>query len=144
MWWVGRETLAESGMAVRGDLQLKALSKILGGLCLLIESGSAGAVQQGLARLQGAWNDLRNRDGAGSSTAMYALSTFAWANYRLGNRQAAKRLLQELIGLAEQSRLAAPAGSYTRDYGFSRWITDHSQNLGYRTLPLLYAEDVEL
>jgi CHAT domain-containing protein len=141
---VVRETFDESRIAVRSDLQLKALSKILGGLCLLTESRSAGAVQQGLARLEGGWNDLRSREGAGSSTAMYALSTLAWANFRIGNRQAAKRLLQELIGLAEQSRRLAPAGSYTRDYWFSRWITDHSQNLGYRTLALLYAEDGEL
>jgi CHAT domain-containing protein len=126
------------------DLQLRALAKMLVGLCLLTGSQPAGAVGRGLEQLQEGWNELRSREGAGSSTVLYALSTFAWANYRFGDRQAAKRLLHELVAMAEGSRLAAPAGSYTRDYWFSKWITDHSQNLGYRTLALLDAEDGDL
>jgi CHAT domain-containing protein len=140
---VVQKAFDEPRMSLRSDLQLTAFAKLLTGLCLLTDLTSSGAVRDGLARLEGAWRDLRSRQGAGSSGAMYALSTLAWANYRLGNRQAAKRLLQELVRLAEQSRQAAPAGSFTRDYWFSKWITDHSQNLGYRTLALLHAQDGE-
>jgi CHAT domain-containing protein/tetratricopeptide (TPR) repeat protein len=141
---VVQETFDQSRFSLRPDLQLSAVAKMLTGLCLLSDSTSGGAVQQGLARLESAWRELQDRQGAGSSAAMYALSTFAWANYRLGNRVAAKRLLQDLVRLAEQSRREAPAGSFTRDYWFSRWLTDHSQNLGYRTLALLHAQDGEL
>jgi CHAT domain-containing protein len=139
-----RETFSESRISQRPDRELRAFAKILTALCLLTDSAPRGALQDGLARLESAWRDLENRDGAASSGAMYALSTFAWANYRLGNRQIAKRLLQELVRRAEQSRQEAPARSFTRDYWFSKWITDHSQNLGYRTLALLHAQDGEL
>jgi CHAT domain len=139
-----QQTFEDSRVGLRPDLQLRALSKTLTGLCLLTDSASVAAVREGLARLEAGWRALENREGAGSSTAMYALSTLAWANYRFGNRRAAKGLLQDLVRLAEQSRLAAPAQSYTRDYWFSRWITDQGRNLGYRTLALLYAQDGQL
>jgi len=126
------------------DLQLRALSKTLVGLCLLTDSPSTEVVGRALAKLRDGWNELRGREGAGSSTAMYALSTLAWANYRYGDRRAAKQLLQQLVAMAEKSRLAAAPGSDTRDHWFSKWVTDHSQNLGYRTLALLNAQDGEI
>jgi CHAT domain-containing protein len=141
---VVRRTFDENRIASRPDLQLRALSKTLTGLCLLTDSASADAVREGLARLEAGWSDLKDREGAGGTSAMYALSFFAWANYRFGSRQTAKRLLRDLVRLAEQSRLAAPAQSYTRNYWLSRWITDHGRNLGYRTLALLYAQDGQL
>jgi CHAT domain-containing protein len=125
----------------RPDLQIRAASKILNGLCLLT---GGGAEQAGLAGIQAGWEDLRSREGAGSHSAMYALSMLAWAHYRSGDRQAAKRLLQDLVAQAEQSRFETPAGSYVHDYWFSNWITDRSQSVGYRTLALLHAEDGDL
>jgi CHAT domain-containing protein len=126
------------------ELQIRALSKMLLGLCVLAGTPPRQAVRQALAKLRDGWNDLRSREGAGSHSAMYALSVYAWASYRHGDRQTAKRLLQELVRLAEQSRHSTPAGSYTHDYWFSRWMTDHGRNLGCRTLALLHAEDGEL
>ncbi|HEY4040107.1 MAG TPA: hypothetical protein VGM15_14905, partial [Burkholderiaceae bacterium] len=141
---VVRTPFDDGRISTRPDLQLKSLAKVLTGICLLSDPSSGAEVQQGLDRLESAWLELQDQLGADSSTAMYALSTFAWANYRFGNRPAAKRLLQDLVRLAEQSRRAAPARSFTRDYWYSKWTTDHSQNLGYRTLALLHAQDGEL
>ena len=141
---VVQKTFDDDRIASRPDLQLKALSKTLTGLCLLTDSASVDVVRQGLARLEAGWRALKDREGAGGSTAMYALSFYAWANYRFGNRDAAKRLLQDLVQLAERSRLAAPVQSYTRNYWLSRWITDRGRNLGYRTLALLDAQDGQL
>jgi len=128
----------------RPDLQIRAAANILNGLCLLTGGGPGGAEQAGLAGIRAGWDDLRNREGAGSHSEMYALSMLAWAHYRSGDRQAAKRLLQDLVAQAEQSRFQTPAGSYVHDYRFSSWITDRSQSVGYRTLALLHAEDGDL
>jgi len=139
-----REKISGNWVETSSDLQVKALSKILLGLCLLTEPVSGQTVQKGLAKIEGAWVDLKGQDGASSYSALYALSTLAWANYQYGNRETAKRYLRTLVALAEQSRRATPAGSYTHDSWFSKWIVDRSQNLGYRTLALLHAEDGEL
>ncbi len=136
-----REAFDQKRSDKRPDLQMRAAAKILNGLCLLT---GGDAQQAGLAGIQAGWHDLRNREGAGSHSAMYALSMLAWAHYRSGNRQAAKLLLQDLVAQAEQSRFETPAGSYVHDYWFSNWITDRSQSVGYRTLALLHAEDGDL
>jgi len=139
-----REKAAENRIGPSPDVQLKALSKILLGLCLLTEAPSRQAVEEGLAGIEGAWIDLKRRDGANSYSAMYALSTLAWADYQYGKRETAKLHLRALVALGEQLRRSTPARSYTHDFWFSKWIVDRSQNLGYRTLALLHAEDGEV
>ena len=138
------QAFGEDRLAARPDVQIKALAKMLLGLCALADGASPADSQQGLARVRAGWTELKEREGAGSYAALYALSTLAWAQDRYGDRRDAKRLLQELVELAEQARGATPARSYAHDYWFSRWMTDHSRNLGYRALALLHAQDGEI
>jgi CHAT domain-containing protein len=139
-----KEKLDKNWTGLHPDMRIKAFSQVLFGLCLLENAQSGPMVQEGLAKIEGAWSDLKARGGASSYSAMYALSALAWANYQYGDRRTAKAHLQALVGFAEQFRRATPTGSYTRDFWFSKWIVDHSKNLGYRTLALLHAEDGEL
>ncbi|MBV8209697.1 MAG: CHAT domain-containing protein [Burkholderiaceae bacterium] len=141
---VVRNRLDDRRVASRPDRQLRALSKLLSGLCLLDESAADGAIAGGLQRLRAGWLDLKNAQGPGNPATLYALSTLAWAEFRFGSRRTAKRLLEDLVRLTEQSRGAAPAGSYTRDYWFSQWVVERDRKLGYRTLALLHAQDGEL
>ena len=140
-----RQAFDQSRLAARPDVQIKAVAKMLLGLCSLADSPSPGAAApEGLAQVGAAWTELKDREGAGSYAAMYALSTLAWAHDRYGDRGLAKRFLQQLVELAEQARRATPAHSYTHDYWLSKWMTDHSHNLGYRALALLHAQDGEI
>src|SRR5882757_1113496 len=139
-----REKFAAGWTALRTDVQMKALSKMLLGLCLLTDTAPRQTNREGLAELESAWIDLKTQPSASSYSAMYALSTLAWANFQFGDREAAKLQLRALVAQAERSRSATPRGSYTRDFWFSKWIVERSQNLGYRTLALLHAQDGEL
>jgi CHAT domain-containing protein len=139
-----RQAFDGDRLAARPDVQLKALAKMLLGLCSLADAASPATVKEGLARVRTAWTDLKDREGPGGYAAMVALSTLAWAQDRYGDRSVAKQLLKELVELAEQARRATPARSYTRDVWFSKWMTDQSHNLGYRALALLHAQDGEV
>ena len=139
-----RDRFDQRRVAARPDRQLRAFSRLLNGLCLLGDPVAVGAIAEGLERLRAGWLDLKSSQGAGDPATLYALSTLAWAQYRFGSRQTAKRLLEDLVVLTERSRGKAAAGSYTRDYWFSQWITERDRRLGYRMLAFLHAQDGEL
>ncbi len=139
-----RRTFEEDRLQARPDVQIKGLLEMLLGLCSFRDSAAPGATDEGIAQVQAAWADLKEREGPSSYAALYALSTLAWAHHRYGDRRVAKRLLQELVELAERARRATPARSYTHDVWFSKWMTNQSSTLGYRALALLHAQDGEI
>lgn len=98
--------------------------------------------------LKHSWEILAYRYGPENFDALSALGSYALATLRVGNASEAKALLSQLVQYAESARVAASAGSMSRTYQFSHWISAGSDLInpiaGYRQLALLFANDAEL